>query len=55
VPTIDSLPIGRSLAALAAFELTVLVLSVGAALVSWNVLERWALALKDKVAVRTSA
>jgi peptidoglycan/LPS O-acetylase OafA/YrhL len=51
-PTIATAPPLVSLATLFLFEAVVLGASVAGALVSWNVLERWALALKDRFAAR---
>jgi peptidoglycan/LPS O-acetylase OafA/YrhL len=53
-PVFDGPSPGAALAALVAFEASVIAASVLAAVASWNLLERWALSLKDRWAARAA-
>ena len=54
-PTFNQGTPAAALGALLAFEASVVVASVLAALASWNLVERWALGLKDRWATRADA
>jgi peptidoglycan/LPS O-acetylase OafA/YrhL len=53
-PRINGDSTGQAIVALVSFVVVVSALSLAAALISWNVLERWVLLLKDRWAPRTA-